>query len=192
MLLQNMLFRSGGAAIALTNKKRHLGRAKFRLRHLVRTQCTDDESYSAVFECQDDCGQQGVRLDKKLVQVAGEAMKRNLTQLGPLVLPLSEQLLVAWSMLRRYRYGPDKVKKYIPSFKTAFDFFCIHAGGRGVLDGIEANLRLSETDLMPSRSVLREQGNTSSSSIWCASSMGLSHSVCALDSSTALTCFVLT
>ena len=54
----------------------------------------------------------------------------------------------------------------MPSFKSAFDYFCIHAGGRAVLDGIEKSLRLDKTDLEASRSVLHDYGNTSSSSIW--------------------------
>ena len=94
MLLQNTLFRSGGAAILLTNKPRLVYRAKYRLRHLVRTQCADDESYNAVFECEDPAGvpsgrassASGVRLSKEIVKVAGNAMKINLTQLGPLIL----------------------------------------------------------------------------------------------------------
>lgn len=159
-LLQNTLFRCGGAAVALTNKASLIGRAKYRLRHLVRTQITDDESYSAVFQCEDGSGATGVRLSKKIVEVAGNAMKVNLTQLGPLVLPLSEQLRVVWSLLRR------SPKRYLPSFKAAIDHFCIHAGGRAVLDGIEKNLKLDPDDMLPSRTVLRERGNTSSSSIW--------------------------
>lgn len=127
---------------------------------MVRTQITDDESYSAVFQCEDGSGATGVRLSKKIVEVAGNAMKVNLTQLGPLVLPLSEQLRVVWSLLRR------SPKRYLPSFKAAIDHFCIHAGGRAVLDGIEKNLKLDPDDMLPSRTVLRERGNTSSSSIW--------------------------
>lgn len=160
MLLQNTLFRCGGAAIALTNKKRLIGRAKYRLRHLVRTQITDDESYSAVFQCEDETGLAGVRLSKSIVQVAGNAMKVNLTQLGPLILPLSEQLRVVWSIVNR------SPKRYVPNFKSAIDHFCIHAGGRAVLDGIEKNLKLESKDMLPSRTVLYERGNTSSSSIW--------------------------
>ena len=34
----------------------------------------------------------GVRLSKELMAVAGEALKVNVTTLGPLVLPLSEQV----------------------------------------------------------------------------------------------------
>lgn len=52
-------------------------------------------------------------------------MKRNLTQLGPLVLPLSEQFKVGYSLLLKFfKRGQSR---YVPSFKTAFDFFCIHA-----------------------------------------------------------------
>lgn len=71
-------------------------------------------------------------------------------------------------MLRRRLKGGGSGALYVPSFKSAVHFFCIHAGGRAVLDGIEKNLRLSREDLEPSRAVLHEQGNTSSSSIWCA------------------------
>jgi len=165
MLLQNTLFRSGGAAILLTNRSRLVWRAKYRLRHLVRTQCTDDESYAAVFECQDARGNEGVRLSKEIVRVAGDAMKRNLTQMGPLILPLSEQFKVVYEIVVS-RLSKEKRARYVPNFKTACDFFCIHAGGRAVLDGIEKNLRLTADDLAPSRTVLFEKGNTSSSSIW--------------------------
>lgn len=162
MLLQNTLFRCGGAAVLLSNKKGLTARAKYKLKSLVRTQCSDDESYNAVFECQDELGNNGIRLSKKIVEVAGNAMKINLTNLGPHVLPLSEQLRVLFSIAGR-RFG---IRRYVPNFKTAIDFFCIHAGGRAVLDGIEKNLRLHAADMMPSRTVLHERGNTSSSSIW--------------------------
>ena len=38
----------------------------------------------------------GVRLSKQIMQIAGDALKRNITNLGPLVLPLSEQLRFFW------------------------------------------------------------------------------------------------
>ena len=166
MLLQNTLFR-GGAAVMLTNKASR-GQARYQLRHLVRTQTTDDKSYRAVYEQEDAEGNCGVALSKEIVKVAGNAMAINLTQLGPLILPLWEQLKVVWSIsmkklnVAKYREKP----KYVPSFKSAIHYFCIHSGGRAVLDGIEKNLRLAPEDMEPSRSVLREMGNTSSSSIW--------------------------
>lgn len=59
-----------------------------------------------------------------------------------------------------------KVKPYIPDFKLAFEHFCIHAGGRAVLDEIQNNLSLSDWHMEPSRMTLHRFGNTSSSSLW--------------------------
>lgn len=55
---------------------------------------------------------------------------------------------------------------YVPDFRKAFEFFCIHAGGRAVLDAIEKNLQLTKRDMTPSRATLSRYGNTSSSSVW--------------------------
>ena len=52
---------------------------------------------------------------------------------------------------------------------SGIDHFCIHAGGRGVIDGIEKNLALQDHHTEPSRATLRDYGNTSSSSIWFVS-----------------------
>ena len=59
-----------------------------------------------------------------------------------------------------------KVKAYLPNFMTAFEHFCIHTGGRGVLDGMEKQLNLSREIMQPTRDALYRFGNVSSSSIW--------------------------
>lgn len=59
---------------------------------------------------------------------AGEALKANITTLGPLVLPVSEQLLFAVNMVARKLLGKKAVKAYIPDFKLAFEHICIHTG----------------------------------------------------------------
>lgn len=216
MLISNCLFRVGAAAVLLSNKRRDARRAKFKLKHLVRTHMgANDDAFHSVYQVEDDKKVVGVSLSKKIMQVAGDALRSNMTRLGPLVLPFSEQLpfvfnlisrkvlqrsfpipRVARTLLHRWlqlslatpgvghvvracsrlpadagqpKDGGEGVitgAPYVPDFKKAFDFFCIHAGGRAVLDAIEKNLQLTEHDMMPSRATLRRFGNTSSSSVW--------------------------
>lgn len=70
MLLPNCLFRMGGAAILLSNKRREKGRAKYKLVHVVRThKGSDDKAYKCVFEEEDDQGKVGIRLSKDLMVI---------------------------------------------------------------------------------------------------------------------------
>ncbi|KAG8373129.1 hypothetical protein BUALT_Bualt12G0138500 [Buddleja alternifolia] len=166
MLVSNCIFRMGGAAILLSNKPSDRRRAKYQLIHTVRThKGADDKSYSCVFQEEDDTKRVGVALSKDLMAVAGEALKTNITTLGPLVLPMSEQILFFVTLVARKVFRA-KIKPYIPDFKLAFEHFCIHAGGRAVLDEVEKNLDLSEWHMEPSRMTLYRFGNTSSSSLW--------------------------
>jgi 3-ketoacyl-CoA synthase len=161
MLLSNCIFRMGGAAILLSNKSSDRTRSKYKLLHTIRTHSgANDKNYNCVFQREDETGYTGVSLSKELTKVAGEALKNNITELGPLVLPFSEQLMFMISLFRK------KSSNYVPNFKLAFEHFCIHAGGRSVLDAMENNLQLSEWHMEPSRSTLPRFGNTSSSSLW--------------------------
>ncbi|KAH0466594.1 hypothetical protein IEQ34_003832 [Dendrobium chrysotoxum] len=166
MLVSNCLFRMGGAAILLSNKRSDRRRSKYQLVHTVRThKGADDKCYTCVTQEEDVDGEIGVSLSKDLMAVAGDALKTNITTLGPLVLPMSEQLLFFATLVGR-KLLKMKIKPYIPDFKLAFEHFCIHAGGRAVLDELEKNLQLSEWHMEPSRMTLYRFGNTSSSSLW--------------------------
>ncbi|GLJ13692.1 hypothetical protein SUGI_0218330 [Cryptomeria japonica] len=166
MLLPNCLFRMGGAAILLTNKPSLRNCSKYRLVHVVRThKGADDRAYRCVYQEEDEQGTVGMSLSKDLMAIAGEALKSNITTLGPLVLPISEQILFLLSLLGRKFINP-KWKPYIPDFKKAFEHFCIHAGGRAVIDELEKNLQLSAEHVEASRMSLYRFGNTSSSSLW--------------------------
>lgn len=166
MLIPNCLFRVGGSAVLLSNKSVDKRRAKYRLVHLVRThRGADDKAFRCVYQEQDDKGKTGVSLSKDLMAIAGGALKTNITTLGPIVLPISEQLLFFSSLVVQKLLNGD-VKPYIPDFKLAFDHFCIHAGGRAVIDELEKNLQLLPVHVEASRMTLHRFGNTSSSSIW--------------------------
>lgn len=183
-LIQNTLFRCGGAAIVLSNSWLDGRRAWYKLLHTVRVQGTGEAAYECVYETEDSAGERGVRLSKDIVKVAGKCMEKNFTMLGPQILPLTEQALVVLSIVARLLikflsrimtnvFGMGKlaaqlpiVKTYVPDFKTGIDHFCIHAGGRAVIDGIEKNLRLESFHTEASRMTLLNYGNTSSSSIW--------------------------
>ncbi|KAH7845643.1 hypothetical protein Vadar_004311 [Vaccinium darrowii] len=166
MLIPNCLFRVGGSAILLSNKSVDRSRAKYKLVHVVRThKGADDKAFRCVYQEQDDVGKTGVSLSKDLMAIAGGALKTNITTLGPLVLPISEQLLFFATLMVKKLFNKS-VKTYIPDFKLAFDHFCIHAGGRAVIDELEKNLQLLPVHVEASRMTLHRFGNTSSSSIW--------------------------
>nr|XP_023896431.1 3-ketoacyl-CoA synthase 1-like [Quercus suber] len=166
MLLSNCIFRMGGAAVLLSNRARDRSRSKYQLVHTVRThKGSDDKNYNCVYQREDDKGTIGVSLARELMAVAGDALKTNITTLGPLVLPIWEQLIFFVTLMRK-KVLKAKVKPYIPNFKLAFEHFCIHAGGRAVLEELQKNLQLTDWHMEPSRMTLHRFGNTSSSSLW--------------------------
>lgn len=165
-LVSNCLFRMGGAAVLLSNKRWDRRRSKYELVDTVRThKGADDKCFGCVTQEEDSASKIGVTLSKDLMAVAGDALKTNITTLGPLVLPTSEQLLFFATLVGRKLFKM-KIKPYIPDFKLAFEHFCIHAGGRAVLDELEKNLKLTDWHMEPSRMTLYRFGNTSSSSLW--------------------------
>ncbi|GFQ08458.1 3-ketoacyl-coa synthase 17 [Phtheirospermum japonicum] len=152
-LLSNCLFRMGGSAVLLSNRSSDRRRSKYELKHTLRTHLgSDDRAYNSI--------------SKDLMAVAGVALRANITALGPLVLPVSEQLRFAASFVARKVLKMKGVEAYVPDFKLAFEHFCIHAGGKAVLDEVEKNLRLRKWDMEPSRMTLYRYSNTSSSSLW--------------------------
>lgn len=88
-----------------------------------------------VYQREDEKGAVGVELNRDLVKVAGKALEKNLTRLGPLVLPLSEQLRFAASFVQRKILGRKHLKPYVPDFTKAFDHFCLHAGQSASVKG---------------------------------------------------------
>ncbi|CAN8286017.1 unnamed protein product [Cochlearia groenlandica] len=167
MLVPNCLFRVGGAAVLLSNRSQDRARSKYELTQLVRThKGASDTHYTCAEQKEDTKGIVGVALSKDLTVVAGDTLKTNLTSLGPLVLPMSEKLRFIIFIIKSKLLRLNNISPYIPDFKLCIEHFCIHAGGRALLDAVEKGLGLSEFDLEPSRMTLHRFGNTSSSSLW--------------------------
>ncbi|XP_050232047.1 3-ketoacyl-CoA synthase 7-like [Mercurialis annua] len=168
MLVANTIFRMGGVAILLSNKKQHKHTAHYKLQHLVRTHMgSDDQAYYSVFQKADADGRVGVSLSRTLLHAAGKGLKTNILELGPRVLPYSEQLRFGWSVIcQKLSNNVKQNEIYVPKLKKAFNHFCIHAGGRAIIDAVESNLKLEKEDGEASRMTLYRFGNTSSSSVW--------------------------
>ncbi|KAF4740839.1 inositol polyphosphate kinase kcs1 [Perkinsus olseni] len=178
-LMGNTLFRCGGSAALLTSLPQDYAKAKYKLLHCIRTQVIGKESFESIIET-DDSSKKIVtlRLQKSIIKVAGMAIQHNLTKLAPLILPYREVFKVLWSMLKvkclkwwskntnDTTTTAATIKMYVPDLRKGVDHWCIHTGGRGVLDAVQSNLKLSDYDIAPSRNILYERGNTSSSSIW--------------------------
>ena len=61
----------------------------------------NDQRYGCVYQREDSKGRVGVHLSKELMSIAGHALKANITTLGPLVLPISEQLIFFANLVAR-------------------------------------------------------------------------------------------
>lgn len=127
-----------------------------------------------MYQEEDDQKFKGIKISKDLIEIGGEALKTNITTLGPLVLPFSEQLIFFATLVWRNLFGGGKSDKnssssnkpYIPNYKLAFEHFCVHAASKAILDELQKNLELSDKNMEASRMTLHRFGNTSSSSIW--------------------------
>ncbi|KAA0061959.1 hypothetical protein IC582_026159 [Cucumis melo] len=171
MILSNCLFRSGGCAILLTNNRALKNRAMFKLKCLIRTHHgARDESYGCCIQTEDDKGYMGFHLGKNLPKAATRAFVDNLREIAPRILPARElvQFLIL-SLGKKLNRNPKQgsgPKTSAVNFKTGVDHFCIHTGGKAVIDGIGLSLGLEKYDLEPARMTLHRFGNTSASSLW--------------------------
>ncbi|XP_031254282.1 3-ketoacyl-CoA synthase 19-like [Pistacia vera] len=170
MMLSNCLFRTGGCSILLTNNRALKHKSIMKLNHSVRTHIgANDEAYGCCFQKEDGLGYRGFLLTRALPKAGAHAFYTNLQVLVPKILPLRE--LLRYIIVTRRR----KAKGATTSFETAgaglnlksgIDHFCLHPGGRAVIDGIGKCLRINEYDLEPSRMALHRFGNTSAGGLW--------------------------
>ncbi|KAJ6762026.1 3-KETOACYL-COA SYNTHASE [Salix koriyanagi] len=135
----------------------------------VRTHIgSDDEAYRSCFQLEDDIGNKGFRLTRDLPRAGAKALAKNLRVLLPKVLPLSEILRYAINHYRNKMMKRPAQKGSGPglNLKSGIDHFCVHPGGRAIIDEVGKSLALNDHDLEPARMALHRFGNTSSGGLW--------------------------
>ncbi|KAJ4785571.1 3-ketoacyl-CoA synthase [Rhynchospora pubera] len=170
MMLSNILFRTGGSAMLLTNDPAMRAQAKMRLKCLIRTHTgANDNAYNCAMQKEDDSGFVGMHLGKNLPKAAVYAFAENFERLIPKVLPYRELALYIYRTIKQKVVKPPGKGNLAMTqidFRTGIDHFCIHTGGPAVIDAVRRGLRLSEYDTEPSSMALHRWGNTSSTSLW--------------------------
>lgn len=169
MMLGNCLFRSGGCAALLTNDP-GLGhrRGKMQLRRLVRTHLgRSNDAHACACQKEDDEGRHGFHLSRELPTAAAQAFFENLRELAPRILPMAEicRYLFATIWKKKSSAKQDPFSSSV-DMKTGVEHFCVHTGGKAVIEGVGRSLGLDEKALEPSRMTLHRFGNTSASSVW--------------------------
>ncbi|KAF7823532.1 3-ketoacyl-CoA synthase 12 [Senna tora] len=179
MMLANCLFRSGGCAMLLTNKQSLKHRSMLKLKCLVRTHHgAKDEAFGCCIQKEDEEGRLGFHLGKTLPKAATRAFVENLRVISPKILPVRELVrFMVLTLAKKIKINTSNYKASISSggggitksplnFKTGVEHFCLHTGGKAVIEGVGKSLDLSEYDLEPARMTLHRFGNTSASSLW--------------------------
>lgn len=165
--LTNCLFRVGGAAILLSNRRSDHHKSKYELIHTVHTnESSSNESYNCIIQEEDDSGRKGITVTKHLFKAASTVVKSNVTSLSNLILPLPEKLKCITNQIVTKLRPTANIKPYVPNYVTAVDHFLPHVGGKPVLDELQKNLGFGEIAMEASRMTLYRFGNTSSSSVW--------------------------
>ncbi|KAH8501617.1 hypothetical protein H0E87_016418 [Populus deltoides] len=143
MMLSNCLFRSGGCSMLFTNNSALKHQAIFRLKHVVRTHLgSNDEAYRCCIQLADDLGYKGFLLTKSLKISAAKALANKTKR----------------NSLQEMGAGLN--------LKTGGDHFCVHPGGRAIIDEVGKSLSLGNYDLEPARMALHRFGNTSAGGLW--------------------------
>ncbi|XP_021910144.1 3-ketoacyl-CoA synthase 19 [Carica papaya] len=170
MILSNCLFRSGGCSMLLTNNRALERQAILKLSCSVRTHlAADDDAYNCCMQVEDDRDYRGFLLTKSLKKAAAKALSMNFRVLVPKMLPFKELLrYVIVSRLRKKikSLSIENTAGASLNLKAGIEHFCIHPGGKAVIDGVGKSLGLGDYDLEPARMALHRFGNTSAGGLW--------------------------
>ncbi|PWA62063.1 3-ketoacyl-CoA synthase 7 [Artemisia annua] len=166
MMVLNCLFRTGSAAILISNKASAKRVSKYRLLYALRTQgAFDDIAYKSAIREEDDKGIIGVTLKKDVLHVAGELLRTSFQTLGSSILPLEEKIKYGFSIIRK-KFLNNSRELYVPNFRKVIQHYCLPTSGKTVITEIGKKMKLKEDEVEPALMTLHRFGNQSSSSLW--------------------------
>ncbi|MQL71380.1 hypothetical protein Taro_003690 [Colocasia esculenta] len=164
-LLLNCVFRTGSAAVLLTNRREARRKAKYRLARMERTQrAADDRAYASAIKEEDSEGITGFTIERDLLRVARETLRANAYALGASVLPLHEKARYALFWLRQAHLGESAA--YMPDFKSSIQHFCLPASGKAVIREVGRGVGLTGRDTEAAAMTFHRFGNQSAASMW--------------------------
>ncbi|XP_021764885.1 3-ketoacyl-CoA synthase 5-like [Chenopodium quinoa] len=164
-LVINCLFRMGGAAILLSNRKLARKKSKYQVIWTSRAQqAINDWAYKSAFREEDSNGLTGVTLNKDILEAASDMIRAQLIALGSFMLPTWEKLKFVTSIAKK-KYWKKSAEIYVPNFKTIIQHFCLPVSGKPVIREIGKGLRLGDRETEAALATLHRFGNQSSSSL---------------------------
>ncbi|GBF90650.1 hypothetical protein Rsub_03222 [Raphidocelis subcapitata] len=165
-VVSNAIFRSGGAAMLMTNKPSLYSRCKYELHSSTRVHTgQDDSAYKCISWGPDEEGINGVYLSKDVPIQAGAMLERVISAATPKIMTWGQYAEAAVNVVGR-KYLGREWPRYVPDYTKCMDHFALHAGGYAVLKGIQKGMNLPMEMMLPSFASLRDFGNTSSSTTW--------------------------
>nr|GEZ45534.1 3-ketoacyl-CoA synthase 5-like [Tanacetum cinerariifolium] len=165
-MLLNCVFRSGSAAILISNKTSAKRISKYRLLYAQRTQAAlDDIAYNSAIREEDSEGIMGVTMRKDVIHAAGELLRTNLQTLGLSILPLEEKIKYGFAIIRK-KFLDNSMELYVPNFRKVIQHYCLPASGKTLITEIGKKMKLKEDEVEPALMTLHRFGNQASSSLW--------------------------
>ncbi|XP_020082539.1 3-ketoacyl-CoA synthase 10-like [Ananas comosus] len=191
-LVLNCFFRMGCSAALVTNRGNKAaagaagGRpAKYRLARLLRTHgAQEDRAYRSASREEDAEGITGFSVERDLMRVAAELLRRHAAAVAVSILPWHEKLRYAAAYLRkkagrssacgRSEQAPAAAaaafsaaaEDLVPDFRAAVNHFCLPASGKPMIKKMAAGLGLREAEMEAALMTFHRFGNQSSASMW--------------------------
>ncbi|KAL4575909.1 hypothetical protein LXL04_011996 [Taraxacum kok-saghyz] len=167
MMVLNCIFRSGSAAVLISNKKSAKKNSKYRLLYTLRTQTAlDDIAYNSALRKEDLEGITGFTFKKvEVLHAFGELLRSNLQVLGSSILPVEEKIRYGFSVIRK-KFLDKSTELYVPNFRKVIQHYCLPTSGKAVVMEIGKKMKLKEEEVEAALVTLHRFGNQSSSSLW--------------------------